>query len=161
MARKTTRVAFDKWVAEDGNLALILELVAGGKTLRDACFSQKQPYTCMHEYLHSTPERRALYEQARAAWADEKMDEALAIADGVAADKDEVAKAKLQVDTRYSQAKAYHRLRWGETLQVEKNVTVAVDVGPATRLLQEARLRELTVDQDGVAVPLLAEKPAG
>jgi hypothetical protein len=56
-----------------------------------------------------------------------------------------------------SQAKAYNRPRWGETLKVEQSVAVSVDVGPATRLLQEARKREL----EAIDVPLIEEKLGG
>lgn len=157
MARKVTIAAFEKWIAEDGNEELVLEKIASGTTLRNAAFELKQPYTCLHPYFHSTPERQVRYDTARKAWADAKMDEAMDIADDVAPDRDAVAKAKLQVETYTSQAKAYNRPRWGETLKVEKEVTVSVDVGPATRLLQEARARELEV----IDLPLIEEKLGG
>jgi hypothetical protein len=127
VARRATIEAFERWIADSANVEALLDLVADGATLRNAAFALKQPYTCVHAYLHSTPELVARYEAARKSWADVKMDEALDIADAVPADKDEVAKAKLQVETRQVQAKAYYSGRWGERIKVEKSVTVGVD----------------------------------
>lgn len=157
MARKVTIAAFEKWAEEPGNVEGVLEKISGGMTLRNAAFAVKQPYTCLHPYFHSTPERQARYDAARKSWADFQMDEALKIADDVKPDRDHVAKAKLRIDARQVSAKAYYRDRWGEKLQVEKSVAVSVDVGPATRLLEEARKRELEV----IEVPALEKRIDG
>lgn len=158
MARRVTIKAFEGWIAAAENEAAVLELIAGGLTLQKVSTKLKQPYVCLHEHFHGTPERLALYEKARKAWADSKMDEALELADGVREDRDAVAKVKLQVETRHNQAKAYHRERWGERLQVEKSVSVTVDAGPATRFLREMQAKELEVQ----SVPALEDsgKPA-
>lgn len=129
MARKITVRAFAAWIEDEVNLAEVLRRIAGGLTLQKAAVAVKQPYTCLHEFFHSTPERQGRYEAARKAWADAKMDEAIALVDGVAPDRDHVAKAKLQVETYHNQAKAYHRDRWGETLRVERAVGVPSDAG--------------------------------
>ncbi len=145
MARKVTIKAFQEWIAVEGNEARVLDLIAGGKTLQKSAIAVKQPYTCLHEHFHSTPERRARYDVARKAWADAKMDEAMELADGVPADKDSVAKARLQVDTRTSQAKAYHRERWGERLQVDRPPEIPGDhalLGFASELLKLVKAPE-------------------
>jgi hypothetical protein len=91
----------------------------------------------------------ARYDAARKAWADHNMDEAIAIADEVPADKDEVAKAKLRVEARQVQAKAYNRERWGDKVSVEKNVNINVDaallasVDDLLRLANEKVVKEL------------------
>jgi hypothetical protein len=90
VARKVTIAAFEKWIAEDGNEDLVLEKIASGTTLRNAAFAVKQPYTCLHPYFHSTPERQARYDTARKAWADAKMDQAMDIVDDVKPDRDEL-----------------------------------------------------------------------
>jgi hypothetical protein len=146
MARKTTIKAFEAWIATDENEAVVLDRISGGLTLQKTALAVKQPFTCLHGYFHSTPERLARYDAARRAWADAQMDEALEIADGVAEDRDAVSKAKLRVETRQNQAKAYNRERWGERVQVEKSVSVTVDAGPATRFLREMAKRELEVE---------------
>jgi predicted nucleic acid-binding Zn-ribbon protein len=127
MAKQVTIERFKTWVADPLNVDALLDLVAGGRTLRNAAMELKQPYTCAHQFLHSTPELAARYDAARKAWADHNMDEAIAIADEVPADKDEVAKAKLRVEARQVQAKAYNRERWGDKVSVEKNVNINVD----------------------------------
>ncbi len=142
MARKTTVKAFEAWIAAEGNVDEVLDRISGGLTLQKAALAVKQPYTCLHGFFHGSPELEARYMAARKAWADQKMDEALEIADGVKADKDEVAKAKLQVETRQIQSRAYHRELWGERIQVDKSVTVGVDaalLGRADELLRLAQ----------------------
>lgn len=141
MARKTTIAKFQEWIAAEGNEASVLELIAGGLTLQKASVSVKQPYTCLHEWFHRA-ENEPRYLAARKAWADAKQDEAIALVEGVKPDRDHVAKVKLQAEVYANQAKAYHRERWGEKVQVEKSVSVLVDAGPATRLLRELQQLE-------------------
>lgn len=157
MARKVTIAAFEKWIAEESNVALVLERIAGGLTLRNASVSVKQPFTCLHAYFHGTPERQSRYDAARKAWADAQMDEAMEIADGVAPDRDAVAKAKLQVETRANQARAYHRERWGEKLQVEKSVVVVdsnllSDMGELLRLTS-TKTERVIEHEDALTLP--------
>lgn len=129
MARQITVKAFATWIADETNISEVLRRIAGGLTLQKTAVAVKQPYTCLHEFFHSTPERQGRYEAARKAWADAKMDEAIELVDGVAPDRDHVAKAKLRVETYHNQAKAYHRGRWGETLRVEREAGAPSDVG--------------------------------
>jgi predicted nucleic acid-binding Zn-ribbon protein len=149
MAKQVTIERFKTWVADPQNVDALLDLVAGGMTLRNAAMALGQPYTCAHQYLHSTAELAARYDAARKAWADHNMDEAIAIADEVVADKDEVAKAKLRVEARQVQAKAYNRERWGDKVSVEKNVNINVDaallasVDDLLRLANEKVVKEL------------------
>lgn len=159
MARQVTRRAFAQWIEDEANVSLVLERVAGGLTLQKAAVSVKQPYTCLHEYFHGTPENEARYLAARKAWADAKQDEALELADGVEADRDAVAKAKLQVEVRHNQAKAYHRDRWGDRVQVEKSVTVGVDAALLGRADELLRLAEEKVIA-GAEVEAVLDSPA-
>ena len=128
MARKATIKAFAEWVKVEANVERVLELIASGVHLHRAAVEVKQPYTCLHPFLHSDG-MRARYEAARAAWADLKQDEAMEIVDGAKPDKGHVAKAKLQAEVRQNQAKAYHRERWGERVQVDRSVELTVDAG--------------------------------
>ena len=137
--RKVTQEAFDAWIAEEGNEARVLELVAEGLHLTYAAKQVNRPYRCLHAYFHSSPEREERYLAARKAWADGKQDEAQDLADGVEPDRDHVAKAKLQIEVRQAAAKAYHRERWGEKLQVDKEVKITTDavlLGTAGALLE-------------------------
>lgn len=156
MARKVTIAKFAEWIAEQEHEEEVLDLVAGGLTLQKAALVVKQPYTCLHGYFHDGGERQARYEGARKAWADAVMDEALRISDGVKPNRDAVAKAKLQVETRLSQARAYHRERWGERLQVEKSVAIGIDqelLGRADELLRLANERVVGAGEVPVALP--------
>ena len=144
MARKTTQAAFAKWAEDGANVDLVLEMLVSGVTLQKASVALKQPYTCLHPFFHSTPELQGRYEAALRAWADQKMGEAMEIADGVKPDRDHVAKAKLRVEVRQNQAKALYRERWGDTLTVKKDVTLGVDaalLGRADELLRLASER--------------------
>jgi len=129
MVRKVTIAAFERWIEDEENVETVLRLISEGTHLHKACVVVKQPYNCLHAYFHSTPERLERYVGARKAWADRKMDEAMDLADGAKPDKGHVAKAKLQVETRENQAKAYHRERWGDQVKVEREVNVGVDAG--------------------------------
>ena len=167
MARKSTVLAFQEWVKDEANVARVLELIAGGLTLQKAVGVVKQPYTCLHPYFHSTPELEARYVAARKAWADAKQDEAMVIADEVKADKNEVAKAKLRVDVRQAQAKAYYPDRWAERVKVEKDVSVTVDaglIGTVGELLKISAAKRLpvTIDQDAQGEPgqVVTESPS-
>jgi hypothetical protein len=153
LARAITVKAFKVWIADEGNVGDVLDRIAGGLTLQKAALAVKQPYTCLHEYFHSSPENEARYAAARKAWVDFKNDELVGKVEGVKPDRDHVAKLKLEADVIASQSRAYHRERWGERVQVEKSVSVVVDAGPATRLMRELRAKEL-----GVVVPALEHK---
>ena len=162
MARKTTIKAFEGWIADVANEARVLELVAGGLTLQKTSVAVKQPYTCLHRHFHSTGELEARYLAARKSFADGKMDENHAIADGVKPDRDHVAKAKLRVEVNTAAAKAYHRERWGEKVQVEKSVVVSADaalVGFARELL--AKRRPLVLENEIAPGRVLEAPPLG
>lgn len=165
MARKTTIKAFDGWIAVEANLAEVLDRISGGLTLQKVSSVMKQPYTCLHEYFHSAPERLELYLKARRAWADSKQDESIQIVKDVPADRDEIAKAKLQVETFHNQAKAYHRERWGDRVQVEKSVSVTADealLGVAGDLLRLVRKpRTGVVIEQPLKLPVAVDSEGG
>lgn len=128
MARQVTIKAFEAWIADPENVEVVLELIAGGLTLQKASIAVKQPYTCLHGYFHATDERKVRYAAARKSWADRVQDEAMEIADDVEADRDHVAKAKLRVEVRQQQAKAFNRELWGEAKDAGAGgITVLVD----------------------------------
>lgn len=149
MARKQTIAAFERWIAEEGNETVVLEALTKAP-LHKVAVTVKQPYTCLYAYFNSSPERQARYVSAKEAWVEMRKGMLVEKVDVVEADKDQVARLKLESDIIDNQAKAYHRERWGERLQVEKSVSVVVDaglVGAAEELLklaQERRLPALT-----------------
>lgn len=167
MARQVTVRAFEEWIKDAANVERVLELIAGGKTLQKAALAVKQPYTCLHPFFHDGAEMEKKYGAARKAWVDFKNDELVAKVEAVKPDRDHVAKLKLESDVIANQSKAYHRERWGERLQVEKNVNVSADaalIGTVAQLLLSGRKRPgVTIDAPGQvsdAEPPAARLPA-
>lgn len=130
-----------------------------GLRFRDACMAAKVPYTLMYGFVANDVELKARYEALLAAKADAMAHEALDIADKVRPDRDHVAKAKLQVETRHALASKWDRDRYGERLQVDKHVSVSVDaglLGTAADLLKVASTRPERViehEPDTVTLP--------
>jgi hypothetical protein len=162
LARQVTIRTFEKWIADEANVLHVLELVAGGLTLQKTSVKVKQPFTCLHAHFHSTPELEARYLAARKAWVAAKKDEAVEIADSVVPDRDHVAKAKLRIDVIDNQAKAYDRDRWGDRVQVEKDVNVKMDaglLGDMADLLKIAQTSKPPRVIEGETLTIEQEKP--
>lgn|SRR5574341_260646 len=128
MARKITIAKFQEWIADEENVSAVLDRIAGGMTLHKASVMFGWPYTCLRDFFESTGERKAQYEAARKSWADAVMDEAIELADGCKPNKDDVAKAKLQIETRMNQAGAYHRDRWGQQEGPARGAPVTIQI---------------------------------
>lgn len=128
MAREITIARFAEWISDESNVALVLEHVSGGMTLQKAAREIEQPYTCLRDYFTSTTELQERYVTARKAWADSVNDENIEIADTVKADRAEVAKAKLRIETRRNQAAAYNRERWGEQTDAPRGAPVVIQI---------------------------------
>jgi hypothetical protein len=140
MARQTTIKAFEQWKLVPENVDGFFALLEGDEklTFRNATVAIKQPYTLMWRLVNDSEELKARYDSILAARGDRLAQERLEIADGVKPDRDEVAKARLQVDVRDSLASKWNRERYGETIRVERDVRVGVDVtlrGRASELL--------------------------
>ena len=127
MARKETVEAFNRWIADEENVAELLELIGNGRTLKDAAWAKRQPYTCVHAYFHSTRELEERLAKARKAWAAHAKDETISIADTCPTEPGAAARARLQIEARDGIAKAYDRELWGDKVQVERSGAVGVD----------------------------------
>lgn len=163
MVRKVTQAKFEEWAKVPGNIEGVLELIADGLTLQKTAVKLKQPYMCLYPLFHNGGAWEKQYNDARKAWADKLQDEALEIADNAPVDeKAGVMKAKLRVETRQNQAKAYHRERWGERVQVDKTITVDVDaglLGKASDLLKLVKQQPRVIE--GETIPALPVKEDG
>lgn len=158
MVRKVTQAKFDEWAKDDSNIADVLERMAGGLTLQKTAVAIKQPYMCLYGWFKETPERWERYMAARQAWINKRKDELVDKVDAVKADRDHVARLKLESDIIDNQAKAYHRELWGERVQVDKTITVDVDsglLGTASELLRLVKKKPVTIE--GEVVPALVE----
>ncbi len=161
MVRKVTAQRFEEWKAEPANVDAFFRLLEGvgiekPMRFRDACFAIPVPYTLMHGFVHRDPVLKARYDAVLAAKADALAHESLAIADEVVPDRDHVAKAKLQVETRHALIGKWDRDRYGEKIQVDRNVNVTVDaglLGRAADLLRLASTKELVVEGETLTLP--------
>lgn len=100
--------------ANENTPSVIFQRVAEGETLREIAKAWQVPVGRFVEWY--TTEHADLYETALRARADQLAHEALGIADG--ADKETVAPAKLQVDTRLKLAGHWDRNRYGGSKDV-------------------------------------------
>lgn len=131
MARIKTTKEFYEWVKDDAAIDDVLRRVAEGTKFSQVCKDIRRPYTLLYPYLHSTPELKARYEAALAARADDLMHETLEIADDLKGSDSaaEVAAGKVRIDTRQKLASGWNRERYGEQVQINKTVSVGVDIG--------------------------------
>lgn len=159
MARKRTMQLFEEWSRHPENIeAFWARLEADEKlTFRDACYSGRIPYMAMYRLVHDTPAILERYQGILKARAHQAIEQTVAIADEVKPEKDEVAKAKLQVETRQAAASYWDRERYGQRVQVDKSVSVHVDaglVGLAGDLLKLASTREKVVEGQTLTLPV-------
>jgi hypothetical protein len=146
VARQSTIKRWEAWVQDSANIDAFFALMEGREghepiRFRDACMELKLPYMLMYRYVHDDTGLKARYEAVLKALADDGVHEARKIAAEVPAKRDEVAKAKLQVETAFKVASKWNGERYGDTLRVEKSVTVGVDqalLGRAEELLRLA-----------------------
>lgn len=165
MPRQKTIRAFDEWRKNAANVDTFFLLMEGtatapGKRFRDVCVELKVPYTLMHAFVKADVVLKARYDAVRAAKADQFAHEAVEIADEADEEsKAGVAKAKLQVDTRLALASKWDRDDYGDTLRVEKTVTVQADaglLGLAGELLTKISSRPAEKVIEGVALAQVA-----
>ena len=86
-----------KWQTK-ANAARIFEAMREGKSLREICRINEWPKSSVNDWL--LREYDGQYAQAQDARADFFFDEILEIADNTRADQQEIAAAKLKIDTR-------------------------------------------------------------
>lgn len=87
-----------KWKSK-ANAERIFEKMRNGNSLREICAAQGLPLTKVCEWLNGE-EYREQYADAQEARADKMFDDILEIADSAKPDKNAVAAARLQIDTR-------------------------------------------------------------
>lgn len=87
-----------KWKSK-ANAERILEKIRNGNSLREICAAQGLPLSKVYEWLNGE-EYRDKYAAAQEDRADKMFDDILEIADSVKPDKNAVAAARLQIDTR-------------------------------------------------------------
>ena len=93
--------------------------IADGGSLRAVCAQPGMPSKAtVFRWLREHHDFRLLYEQATDDRADTHIDEVVDIADRCAADKDAVAKAKLQIYARIEAAQRMKPRKYGNRMQL-------------------------------------------
>lgn len=123
--------------------------VAEGETPKEICDSWRLPYGLFSKWIAEDETRKARYETALELRADAIAHESIQIADAA----EDVAKAKLQVDTRTKMAGKWDRKRYGEA---QDNVGAALIGGLASAII-EAHKRLEAVERPKVIPHLEGE----
>lgn len=106
----------------------ILDEVASGKSVREVCLDKAMPATrSVWKWMHLDPDLREQFDRAKAEQLEDVMDQLLALCDDLPDNPDpgQVAKRKLQVNTRQWVASKLLPKKYGE--RVQQDVTVSVD----------------------------------
>ena len=113
-------------------VAALLARISLGEPLSKACKHKGMPSTrTVNDWINNYPEFKAEYEAARDEGADEIAMEMLEISDIVAPDRDAVAKANLQVNTRKHLLGCWHPGRYGPKVQADVTGNFNVTIGAA------------------------------
>lgn len=109
----------------------ICELIASGMSLRTVCSQDGMPSAfTVCKWLSENEEFSKQYARAREEQADSFADEIIDIADSVAPEAGEVAKAKLQIDARKWKASKMAPKKYGDKVeqQITGNLAIQADV---------------------------------
>ena len=109
----------------------ICELIANGMSLRAVCSQEGMPSAfTVCKWLSENEEFSKQYARAREEQADSFADEIIDIADSVAPEAGEVAKAKLQIDARKWKASKMAPKKYGDKVeqQITGNLAIQADV---------------------------------
>lgn len=97
---------------------IICARIACGQTVQKAISGIGYPTLAeFYAWLRESEEFRRQYEIARECKGDTLVEEALSLADECAADRDEIAKVTLQVNTRKWIASKFYPKRYGERIE--------------------------------------------
>jgi hypothetical protein len=107
----------------------ICALIAEGKSLVSICKQDDKPSTVtVYAWLNKNPEFLNTYTRAKEDQADTLTDQMLDLADSVIADTSEIAKARLQIETRKWTASKLKPKKYGDKLDVDANVKSSVTI---------------------------------
>jgi hypothetical protein len=135
----------------------VLQRVAEGEPLTEICKSRGWPYSQVAMWLHGDEKLLERYDAALRIWVDSLAMETVAISDeqvevvtedGKVLDPN-VPRDALRIKTRQWAAERLNRARFGQTLKVERALSVTADaglVGFAAALLE--RVREPRIERD-------------
>lgn len=120
--------------------------ISNGRSLSAVCRDEDMPSrSIIYDWLADNKDFSDRYHEADLQRADYHADEIIEIADGVGADTAEVAKARLQIDTRKWQVARMNATKYGDKQQVDN---VSSDGSMATKPTV-IRLVAPEVDENG------------
>ncbi len=100
--------------------------IAGGESLRSVAADYLVTDEALRVWLRNDPARSARYEQARIDRAHRFADEVIELSDTVGLSKEEVAKARLQIDTRKWIAAKLYPKTYGDRLMAEHSGEISL-----------------------------------
>src|SRR5437660_836229 len=160
MAAKPIERFVKRQIQEQGGWPRILERIASGESISHVASTFLRPdgvsisFAFFSRLLHQDPEREAPLAEAKRLRAEAWADEALKVSDETIPNRDDIAKAKLRIETRLRLASLADRTQYGESRQ-DVNVTVNV------ASLHVDALRHRTLDALSPSVAALgAAEPA-
>ena len=104
----------------DDLAAAFCERIANGRSLRDVCSDEDMPSTTtINAWCKDYPDFSAQYDRAKKDRAEFHFEEMFVIADTVPAEAAEVAKARLQIDTRKWALARMDKDRYGDKTQID------------------------------------------
>lgn len=134
------------------SIEAIFGMVAGGRTVKDACAEAMIPYDTFYRWVLKDPLLREEYEMARQIQAEGMLDDMIEIADTQASgevyldskgntriDYEAIQRSKLKVEQRRWQMAKMNPKRFGEKIHQEVDQRVTVDHSEA---LERARKRK-------------------
>ena len=117
---------FNHVVSLPETMGVIVQRLCAGETLKQVAESWQIPYGRLAQWVIEDRERTEQYNAALRIWADSLAQETVGIADDVKASRDEVAKAKLRVSTRFAIAGKLNRERYGDATEVKHTGNVSL-----------------------------------
>lgn len=150
---------FQDVVAQPNAMDVIVQKLVDGEqpmTLKAIAKAWGVPYTRLAAWIFDDRERAERYNAALRFAAETYVHEAVPIADEATAERDAVAKAKLQIDTRLRIATKWDRARYGDATEVKHSGTVSL----VAILSSMPRGREVDVTPDGATGAALPAPPA-
>ena len=104
----------------DDLAAAFCERIANGRSLRDVCSDEDMPCTTtINAWCKDYPDFSARYARAKKDRAEFHFEDMFVIADTVPAEAAEVAKARLQIDTRKWALARMDKDRYGDKTQID------------------------------------------
>lgn len=116
-------------ISDPVTMDVISQRVAEGEPLKEIADAWNVPYGRLAKWIATDPHRLAEFEAALATWADAEAQSCIGIADD--ADPDDIAHAKLRIDTRLRLAEKWNRKRYGQKGEA------GGDVGGLTIVIQQ------------------------